>query len=95
MCSVIPWVGWGCCTNLVSRRVSDFFPGLNPQMVRRQQEQQLDGSIGVFDDDWFDRLGVMVWLVIAEPTLIHRENGFLGDVRCNPTHKAYHESQTH
>ena len=55
-------------------------------------ELQLDGSIGVFDDDWDDRLGVM--MMNAEPTLIHREKGFLGDVWCNPTHKAY-QGQTH
>ena len=47
-------------------------------------ELQLDRSIGVFGDDWDDRLGVIV--MIAEPTLIHREKGFLGDNLCTILH---------
>ena len=47
-------------------------------------ELQLDRSIGVFGDDWDDRLGVIV--MIAEPTLIHRDKGFLGDNLCTILH---------
>ena len=47
--------GWGCCTNLMSRKVSGFFPGLNP-WVLGDNNDNVGSRIGLID--WIgDRLG--------------------------------------